>query len=769
MLAALTYLELFLSTILIILWVIWFIVALLLLISPLRYLLITKPFLRWFQREEPPLSVAEQQVLDAGGIWWEGQLFSGEPDWQSLFSLGKLNLNEIEQAFLDNQVSALCDLLDEWRISYVDYDLSPEAWEYIKVEKFWGLEIDPKYGGHGFSALAHSSIISKIASRSLSAAIMVMVPNSLGPAEFIKHYGTDDQKNYYLPRLASGLEIPCFALTGIEAGSDAASISDTGVVCYGEYDGQKVLGLRLNWSKRYITLAPITTLIGLAFNMLDPDRLLGSEITLGITLALIPAHLPGIEKGARHYPANMGFMNGPLQGAHVFVPLEQIIGGIDRRGQGWQMMMECLAIGRGISLPSLATAMGKFCFRLSGAYSLVRHQFARPISRFEGVQEALAKIGGFTYLCEATRLLTVHAVQNGVRPAVASAIAKYHLTELSRQIVNHSMDIYAGRGIQLGPRNYLSFLYNAVPVNITVEGANILTRSLIIYGQGVMRCHPYLRSELTAAGELNYRRFDQIFRQHMGFTISHFSRLIIYGLTGGRFIRIRQQPYVQQLTRLSNAFVILTDVTLLVLGKRLKIKESLSARLGDVVSHLYMATAVLKYSQDQGQSEDQVFVDWCMAYCLAKIQEAIIGFLANFPAKWLAVIMRGLIFPWGQAYSGPSDLLAAKIAHLMQENSSIRQRLIGETYLVPGSAAAKMELAMQSILQNEELLKKLIPANKNHKILPLPNESYLCAQIRYTYQNKIINEQQRDQLLQVADLCWEAIQVDDFVKLPTRC
>lgn len=770
LLASMTYFHLSCSIILFILWAMWLTFLLLAVIKPLRLSLLTTPFLRWFQRENPPLSLVEQQVIDAGGAWWGNELFAGNPHWQSLLANGKPLLTVAEQNFLDHPVRALCDLLDEWRISHQDYDLSPAAWEMIKTQGFWALEMEPQYGGHGFSPLAHSAIICRIAACSVNAAITVMVPNSLGPAEFLKYYGTTAQKEYYLPRLARGEEVACFALTGVEAGSDAANIADTGVVCRGEYAGKTVLGMRLNWNKRYITLAPVATLIGLAFRLFDPEHLLSEVSDIGITLALIPADLPGIEKGQRHFPLNMGFMNGPLRGREVFVPLEQIIGGMDRRGQGWQMMMECLVVGRGISLPSTAVGIAQFCTRVSSAYAVVRQQFNRPIAKFEGIQQALGRMGGLTYLSEALRLSTLQAIQAGARPAVASAIGKYHLTEFARQIVADGMDIHAGHSIQLGPRNYLSELHSAVPINITVEGANILTRGLIIYGQGLLRCHPYLRNELAAAMQKDTVNFDKILRQHIGFTLSQFSRLVIYGLTGGRWIRHKLpdnmcifRHYFQQLTRMSNAFFILTDITLLTLGKRLKIKEALSGRLGDVLSHLYMAASVLKYFQDQGQPTDQkIFMEWGVTYCFGKIQEAIMDFLANFPVQWMAKMMRRFIFPWGTPYAGPADNAGARIAHALCNNIPLREKLSEHCYFTPNTASWQMEQAMHAVLEAEPLLEKIKSAHTAD--LPSPFESRLSAQIRKAYAQQKINQAERLQLQKMSDLCWEAIQVDAFEK-----
>jgi acyl-CoA dehydrogenase len=762
------YFHLFPFWLAVLLSVIWFVFALLIFVPLLRIRLLTQPFFAWFQRENPKLSVAEQQVIEAGGSWWGNELFTGAPDWQSLSKINSYSLTEAEKKFLENDVTQLCDLLDEWEICHEKHDLPAAAWQLIKKSKFWGLELQPEYGGHGFSPVAHSAIISKIAAKSVSAAITVMVPNSLGPGIFLQQYGTPEQKEKYLPRLARGEEIVCFALTGIEAGSDAASITDTGEVCYGEFAGEKILGVRLNWEKRYITLAPVTTLIGLAFHMLDPDHLAGEVEDIGITLALVPANLPGVEKGPRHLPLNLGFMNGPVRGKDVFIPFDLLIGGIERRGQGWQMMMECLVVGRGISLPSLATAMSQFCTRMTSAYSLVRWAFHRPILQFEGVQQALGRMCGLTFLSETLRTSTIDAIQSGFRPAVASAITKYHLTEFSRQIVADAMDIHGGHGIQMGPRNYLSFLHDAVPINTTVEGANILTRSLIIFGQGVLRCHPYLRDELQTSLDQDLNRFDKLFFRHMGFTLSQISRLLMYGVTGGRLIWIKSHfnpefsPYLRQLTRMSNAFAVLTDITLLVLGKRLKIKEALSARLGDVLSFMCMIISVLKYYHEQGQNPDlKIFVDWSITFCFGQIQDAIMSFLANFPIKWIAVVMRRLIFPWGGAYAGPHDHTAAQMANAFCENITLRERLTQHCYLTPESAAWKMESAFRALLDCKELLPKLNIKTKDPTFKKVTT-SYLSAQIEEAYHRQKITLLERDQLQKAADLCWQAIQVDEF-------
>lgn len=754
---------------LILCWVIWILVSGFVLISPLRQKYFTSFFLKWFRKRQPTLTTAEQQVLDAGGLWWEQQFFTGKPDWQALEKISLSRLTVMEQAFIDNQVNTLCEMLNDWKIINEYKDLPKKIWDYLKKEKFWGLIIEQQYGGHGFSALAHSTIVSKIASRSYTAAITVMVPNSLGPAEFLNHYGTPEQKKYYLPRLAQGKEIPCFGLTAPNAGSDAASLTDNGVVCQGEYEGQQIIGICLNWEKRYITLAPIATLIGLAFHLYDPEHLLSDEEDIGMTLALIPAHLPGIEKGKRHNPLHQAFMNGPIRGKNVFIPLNMIIGGVEQRGQGWTMIMECLAVGRGISLPALSTGISKLCSRMTSAYALIREQFHRPIGEFDGVKEALARIGGFTYLCEATRLFTAQAVESGARPAVASAIAKYHLTELSRHVLADAMDIHAGRSIQLGPRNYLGNFHEALPINITVEGANILTRNLIIFGQGAMRCHPYIRAEIAAADSndpMKFKQFDHLILTHIGFLISQVARSVIYGITGGRWIRIyKADPTAKlyrQLTRMSNALILVTDITLVVMGGQLKIKEALSARLGDVLSHLYMASAVLKYFHEGGShNKEYIFVDWCVHYCLYQIQQAFFEFFSNFPKNWIAKLMKWVIFPWGRVYVYPHDVLAFQIADLLQQDSVLRERITRYCYVGDSidDPSGRIELVMKQLLGANDILQKLATAVKEKKI---KRENSLAAFAENAYNRRLLSEIEFKQLCELDALIRDAITVDEF-------
>ncbi len=752
-----SYFQIFSLPILIILGSLWFLMVLLSLVSPWRRRLISTPLLNWFQKQQPTLSDAEKQLLAAGGLWWEAQFFSGKPNWQEIIATPKPKLTIEEQEFLDHQVDTLCQMLNDWDIIQ-EGDLSKQAWDYIKQERFWGLVTSKTFGGLGFSALAHSAIITKIATRSTSAAITVMVPNSLGPAEFLERYGSREQQDYYLPRLVKGEEIPCFALTSPQAGSDATSIIDTGIICRREFSGKTITGILLNFEKRYITLAPITTLIGLAFKLYDPDHLLGETTDIGITLALVPANLPGVEIGERHNPLGLAFMNGPIKGRDVFIPLDYMIGGVERCGEGWQMMMECLAVGRGISLPALATACGQLCFRTSGAYAKIREQFKRSIGDFEGVQEALARIGGLTYICEATRLATAQAVASGARPAITSAIAKYHLTELSRKIVDDAMDIHAGRGIQLGKRNYLGLLHRSIPISITVEGANILTRNLIIFGQGLMRCHPFLQHEIAVGSEpdtqVKQKKFDHIIFRHIGFSLSLLLRTIAYGVSRGRFIKSPKKgclaKHYRQLTRMSCAFALLTEVALAVLGKQIKLKEALSARLGDVMSQLYLATTVLQYYNVQDkQDEDLLLVNWSLAYCLNQMHQAIKSFLVNFPIKWIARLLDWIIFPWDRAYSCPLDHMGAKIALMMQQNSELRERLTQYCFIGGSDDApvARMEHAMQAIIAAEPIIEKL---------------SIEKLSIDDALSKNIITDKEAELLKRAFTLREEALQVDAF-------
>lgn len=756
--------------VLLFLWIGYVAVAALFNYEPWRLRYLSQPILRFFRKALPPISTTEQEALSAGDVWWEGELFKGDPNWSTLLSMPKPTLTGEEQAFLDNQVEVLCSMLNDWEITQYQRDLPKEAWDYIKQERFWGMIIDKRYGGLGFSALAHSLVISKLATANVGAAVTVMVPNSLGPAELIMHYGTEEQKNYYLPRLARGEEIPCFGLTGVESGSDAGAMLDHGVVCKGDYQGKEVIGIRLSWNKRYITLAPVATLLGLAFRLSDPEHLLGDQEEIGITLCLIPTDHPGVEIGMRHWPSNPGFMNGPTRGKDVFIPLDWVIGGRAMLGQGWRMIMECLGIGRSISLPALGTAILKQSARVTSAYAKIRQQFKIPIGYFEGVQEALGRLGAYAYLAEATRLFTTIPVQAKLKPSIASAIAKYHISELSRQGMNDAMDIHAGRGIQQGPHNYLFSAWLGLPISITVEGANILTRNLIIFGQGVLRCHPYLRMEMEAANQSDDTKalldFDKALNQHIAYWMNNLARSLALALTRSRLAVAPVQGefahYYRQLTRMSAALATVTDITIGLLGGAFKRKERISARLGDVLSYLYLASAVLKLHQERqsGSPEEDGFAKWCLDYCLYQIQEAFMDLFANYPNRWVGLGLRLLTFPLGYHYRKPADQLTSQLVNLLLKPSVVREWLTAGGYL--GSPAIKsLELAFTKLEKVKPLLKKVQQAVQNQQIAA---EIPFIEQVEQAKAQKILSDEEVEALSAYEKLRQEVIRVDEFTQ-----
>lgn len=736
----------------------------------LRRFLISDAILKWYKRALPQISQTEQDALDAGTVWWDGQLFSGNPDWQQLLNTPRPTLSEEERAFLDGPVEKLCAMLNEWKVFHELNDLPPEAWQFIKEQRFLGMIIPKQYGGLGFSALAHSQVIMKLATRNATATISVMVPNSLGPAELLLHYGTEEQKQHYLPRLAAGQEVPCFALTGPEAGSDAASIPDFGIICKADFQGKKdVLGMRLTWEKRYITLGPIATLLGLAFRLYDPEHLIGNQEDLGITLALIPTDTPGVNIGRRHFPLNASFQNGPNSGKDVFIPLDWIIGGREKIGHGWRMLMECLAAGRSISLPASSVGTAKLSARSTGAYARTRTQFKLPIGRFEGVEEALARIGGYTYLMDAARVMTAGAVDLGEKPSVISAIVKYHLTEYGRQVINDAMDVHGGKAICLGPNNYLGRTYQQIPIGITVEGANILTRCLIIFGQGAIRCHPYVLKEIKAANNpdvvTSSREFDEALSGHIAFTINNAARAFIYGLTGGRFIKIEKnldtKRYYQQLTRLSAAFALVADITMLIVGGALKRKEKLSARLGDILSHLYLCSTVLKRFEDEGcQVGDLPLLDWSMQTSLFKIQTAFDELLANFPNKIIACKLRWLIFPAGKPFKAPSDKLGHEVAKLLLEPSAARDRLTHDMFIPQdeNEPIARLEASIKIASDIEAIDQKIRSAVKAKQISGRTRDDLIMEATKH----KLISEAEAESLKKAKALQRSIIMVDDF-------
>lgn len=718
--------------------------------------MILNAFFKRLQKKLPPISNTEREAIEAGNTWWEKELFCGRPDWKKLLAYPKPVLTVDEQAFLDHQVNQLCEMLDDWKIVNDEHNLPENVWSFLKENKFFGLIIPKQYGGLGFSALAQSTIVMKIATRSLSAAVNTMVPNSLGPGELLLHYGTEEQRNYYLPRLASGQEIPCFALTAPDAGSDAGSIPDTGIICYGNNEGKNVLGIRLNWDKRYITLAPIATLLGLAVHLYDPEHLLGDVEDIGITLCLIPTTHPGVEIGSRHLPLLLAFLNGPTRGKDVFIPLDWIIGGASMAGQGWRMLMECLSTGRAISLPALSTATAKVAYRFTGAYSRIRRQFNLPISAFEGIEEALGYIAGYTYMLEACRIFTAGAVDQKIKPATASAIAKYHMTELSRHVIEHAMDIHAGHMIQAGPRNFLAFIYMGTPISITVEGANILTRNLIIFGQGAIRCHPYLLEEMAILNAPNpdQKAFNEILFAHVRYFAGNLLRSIGYGLTGGHLIgsivtNTSIRKLHKQLTRMSTALALLSDTSLLMLGGSLKRRERISARLGDILSQLYMGSAVIKYFYDNGQPATDVdYVCWALQDCLQKIQHAIDELLNNFPQWWIGKLLSWIIFPFGTVYRYPKDKLHSQIVAAMLKQSDFRDRLTQSIYLSnkENNLGNRLETAIASVDEIDLLLKK-----KRTTGMLSPEEAKMLSEF----------ERLRDEIIKVNEFSFDLKQVID--------
>ena len=650
----------------------------------MRQRFITARLLKQFRKVMPAMSTTEREALEAGSVWWDAELFSGRPNWEKLLNTPRPHLSDQEQDFLNNQVETLCTMLDDWKITHEDKDLPPEVWDYIKQEGFFGLIIPEEYGGLGFSAQAHSEVVMKLSSRSIVAAVTVMVPNSLGPGKLLLHYGTQEQRKYYLPRLARGEEIPCFALTGPNAGSDAGALPDHGVVTFGQWQGKEVLGVRLNWEKRYITLGPVATLIGLAFKLHDPDHLLGTEDDLGITLALIPRNTPGVTIGARHIPIDIPFQNGPNWGKNVFIPMSQLIGEQKFIGKGWRMLVESLAEGRGISLPALSVGAAKLSSRYTGAYAAIRQQFNMSIGRFEGIEEALARIAGLTYQMDAARKLTLSALDVGEKPSVISAIIKYHLTERYRQLINDAMDIQAGSGICMGPSNIIARAYQALPIAITVEGANILTRSMIIFGQGAMRCHPWIIKEFNAAQNPDRKQavmdFDHAIFGHLGFLLGNLARSLFLGITRGRLSRSpvtgTTKRYYQQLNWMSAAFALSADTAMMTLGGALKRKERLSARLGDVLSELYLTSAVLKQFEDDGSPEEDLpLLRWACENSFYRMQESLRLLIRNLPFRPLAWILRVILFPTGFPYTEPDDKMSHEAATMLLRPSDSRDRL----------------------------------------------------------------------------------------------
>ncbi len=735
----------------------------------LRLKLLSQPMLDIYQRIAPQLSETERVALEAGTVGWEGELFSGRPRWSKLLSQPAPQLSGEERAFLDGPCEEVCGMANEWEITHERNDLPPQIWDYLKRNKFFGMIIPKQYGGLGFSAHAHSAVLQKLSSISATLNATVAVPNSLGPAELLLHYGTDEQKNYYLPRLADGREIPCFGLTNPTAGSDATSIPDFGIVCEQMVDGKPVLGLKLTFEKRYITLAPVATVIGIAFRMHDPDRLLGDKSDIGISLVLIPRNTPGLEVGRRHLPMNVPFQNGPVSAKDLFVPLDCLIGGPAYAGQGWRMLVECLSVGRAISLPSGSTGAVRMAALATGAYARIRKQFGLSIGRFEGVEEALARIGGLTYAVSALSRMTAAAVDLGEKPAVPSAIAKYHATELGRLVIQDAMDIHGGKAVILGPKNYLGRNWQGAPIGITVEGANILTRNMIIFGQGAVRCHPYVLKLMQAAGladpERRISEFDKVLFQHAGFAVSNACRAFVYGLVHSRIGAAPgdgySKRYYRKLSRYSAALALVSDTAMLLLGGKLKQKERISARLGDVLSNLYIASALLKRFEDQGRPElDRPFLAWAIHDCVFRMQTALDGVLRNFPIRPVAWLLRVLVFPIGRLEAAPGDRLGHRVATLLMYPNEARDRLGEFCFLAPTAhnPVGQMNAMLGTIIEAEPIERRVAKAQKAGTLTALE----CAAQLLEAVQFGVITEDERLLLARSRAAVSEIIAVDDF-------
>ncbi len=730
---------------------------------------ITRPLLDIYRKMLPSMSDTEREALEAGSVWWDGELFSGMPDWDKLMSFPAPNLSEEEQAFVDGPCEELCRMIDDWAINHEIGDMPKAVWDYIIEKKFFAMIIPKKYGGLEFSAFANSVVIQKLASRSAVASSTVGVPNSLGPAELLLHYGTDEQKERYLPGLAAGTEIPCFALTSPQAGSDAASLIDTGVVCKGTWQGETITGIRLNWSKRYITLAPVATVLGLAFKLYDPDHLIGDSDEYGITAALIPTDIEGVEVGRRHNPLSIAFQNGPTRGKDVFVPLDFIIGGPEMAGKGWKMLVELLSVGRAITLPSTAAGGGQAASYATGAYATIRKQFNTSIANFEGVGDAITRIAGYTYIMNAAVSVTSGAIDQGEKPAVPSAILKYHCTEMARKCANDAMDVHAGKGVMMGPTNYLGRGYMATPIAVTVEGANILTRSLIIYGQGAIRCHPFVLRELHAASDDDHDRglieFDDALFGHIGYAISNLARSFFLALTHAKFSRVPlntpTRRYYQNINRYSAAFALASDFAMLTLGGDLKKRELLSARLGDILSSMYLASCVLKHFENQGRrATDLPLVEWSVRTLMYQAQESLHAFLLNVPNRWVSWFLRLFIFPRGRTYKNPSDELGGRVVEIVTTAGEARERLSQYAYttLEPGNPLGQLQEALELAKENEPLERRLRQARKEGLIVA----DYLGLQIDEAAKAQVISKAEANSLRDYHGKVAALLDVDDF-------
>ena len=742
--------------------------SLLVSVPALRKSFISRPALTLLNRILPPISATEREAIDAGTVWWDGELFSGKPDWEKLHASPVPSLSAEEQAFLDGPTNELCRMADLWKINH-DWNTVPEPLiDFVRQQGFLGMIIPKRYGGLAFSALAQSEVLLRLSNTGSGISYLVGVPNSLGPGELLLKYGTEKQKDYYLPRLARGEEIPCFALTAPNAGSDATSLTDTGIVEKGIWQGKEVLGMRLNFSKRYITLAPIATLIGLAFRLQDPHGLLGDTKDYGITCALIPRDTQGLEIGRRHLPVGDTFLNGPIRGKDVFVPLDYIIGGQEMAGKGWRMLVNCLSVGRAVTLPTTGTVVSKRSLMGTSAYANLRQQFGVPIAKFEGIQKPLARMAGFTYIINAARQQTIQAVVNGEKPSVPSAIIKYHCTEMGRQTTLDAMDIHGGKAIMKGPKNYITPLFESIPVAITVEGANILTRNLMIFGQGAIRAHPFVLKEmqLAQAEQADLDAFDSTLTAHLGFSVRNMARSFVLGLGithddhGATNNRLR--PYYQHINRLSSVFAMTADMAMLSLGAKLKFKEMLSARLGDMLSMLYLASMVIKQHEDAAcEDSEWPLVQWSLDHLLHQYQLAFAELMDNFPSRSAALLLKILAFPRGKAFKAPADKRVHEVVATISEDTPARQRLLEGVYMeaVPHNPLQQVNQVFLQMLTLKPIHKKLRRAIKQGDLPRIRNGQLL---IDAALDKQIIDEDEATQLSHFEKALATIIDVDDF-------
>lgn len=719
------------------------------------------------KKSMPPISDTEREAIESGDVWIEGDIFKGDINWKDLYQMKKTFLTEEENKFIEEKVKPLILKIDNYKINENE-DLPQEIWNYLKEERFFSMIIPKEYGGLEFSPYGNSTVVAMLASVSSALAVTVMVPNSLGPAELLMKYGTEEQKNKWLNRLATGKEIPCFGLTSPKAGSDAGSIPDTGIVVKKYIDGKEVIGINLNFEKRYITLAPVATLLGLAFKLYDPNKLIGEKESYGITCALIPMDTQGIDNSYKHKPMNLGFMNGALFGKDVFIPLDYIIGGVKNAGKGWRMLVECLSAGRGISLPALSGAISQSCYKMSGAYSLLREQFNTPIYKFEGVAESLANIARNTYIIESVRYMTNTGLNMGRHPAVVTAITKYHTTELARDSIKESMDILGGKAIIQGRKNFMSDAYNGIPVAITVEGANILTKYLMIFGQGSLRCHPFLFSEMEAVNHVNEeqgkKEFNQLFFKHIKYSLKNGLSSFIQGLTFeliSETDKFKNKKYVKRINHMSKTLASISDITLLHLGGGLKYKEFLSSRLGDLLSYMYMSLAVLKYSHDNDTVTDHLYAENALEWLSFKMGESFQEFTQNYPSKFLGIFMKFYNYPFGVFYKKPKFSNSNKLVKEMIFNREFRNNLCSESLTI-GEFNPKniVEQAYNEYFNiNHE---KINDFNKNNKNLISNLNDFERINIYFEY--NLITKEEKEILQNFYDKVYKVIEVDIFKK-----